>query len=88
MKVKINKLYRGHVSVRSQVVNKCINKNQDLIIDHNGQIMTISHYRLVNPKQMTKKEIQSKFNNEKYVLYDFPWRPDCEVECEGQEKLF
>ena len=75
MKFKVNKLWRGHVSVRDYIVRKCTKLKEDLIIEHDGKEMTLPYRKLKNPKQIHAKKIQSKFKGT-YTLYDFPWAPE------------
>jgi hypothetical protein len=75
MKYLVKKLWKGHVSVRDYVVKRCAQDREDLIIDHNGEEMTIPYKSLSNPKQLHAKKIKSKYRGE-YTLYDFEWKPE------------
>ena len=78
MKIKVKKLFCGHLSVRDYIVQKCIDKKEDLVINFNNRIMTVSLEIL---KQSKSKFCQFAFNSQyrenfKYKLIDFPFIAD------------
>jgi len=75
-KVKVKKLFIGHVSIRDYIVEKCLHKKQGMVVDYKGRKMTILYDQLKNSKQLTKDSFQSKFKNTTYKLYDFMFIPD------------
>ena len=75
-KVKIEKLFIGHVSIRNYIVEKCLQKKQGIVVKFKGKSMTIPYEQLKNYKQLTKDSFQSKFKDTTYKLYDFPFIPD------------
>lgn len=78
MRKKVNKIWQGFCSVRDYEVKDCFEKGEDLIITHEGEIMTVKNKDLKNPVQLNPKEIQSKMGTKSYHLFDFKWRPDSE----------
>lgn len=88
MKVKVEKIFNGFVSVRDHLVEKCVKLKEDLVIEHNGEFMTVPFKTIANPImfQIHKTKFRSKYNTGMfYELYDFKWKPD---EEEKQQKLF
>lgn len=75
-KVKVKKLFIGHVSIRDYIVEKCLQKKQGIVVNFKEKSMTILYEQLKNYKQLTKDSFQSKFKNITYKLYDFPFIPD------------
>jgi len=74
MKVKVKKVWLGHVSVRNYIVEKCIRMKEDLIIEHNGSKKTFPYRSLKTYLLNSSGEMFiSKFNGKKYKLIDFPW---------------
>lgn len=76
MKYTAKKLFKGYVSVRDYIVNKCLSKGEDLLIEFSGKFMTISLNDLKNNYQIHKTKFQSKFGNKQYELIDFEFIPD------------
>lgn len=76
MEVNIKKLFNGHVSVRDYMVRQCVAKGENLTIIHENQKMTVPLSVIKNPQQLFKTEIQSKYSNATYQLYDFKWKPE------------
>ncbi len=75
-KVKVKKLYMGHVSIRDYIVEKSLEKQQGIIINFNDRKMTIPLERLKVTFQIHKQKFQSKFSEKKYELLDFEFIPD------------
>jgi len=76
MTYKPKKLFKGYVSVRSYIVDTCLKKKSDLIIQYKDEKMTIPYIRLTNLFQFHKKQFQSKYSNHTYELVDFNFIPD------------
>ena len=75
IKVEVTKIWLGKVSVRDYVYKKALKSKQSLGITHGKEFMIIPYENLKKAKQYTDTIIQSKFNNKKYRLVDFDWRP-------------
>ena len=73
---KPKKLFKGYVSVRSYIIDTCLKKKADLIIQHKDDKMTIPYMKLTNLFQFHKKQFQSKYSNKTYELVDFNFLPD------------
>lgn len=78
MKTKIKKLFCGHASVRDYIVQKCINKNEALIVVYNNRIMTVPITALKLAKsKFHGLRFYSQFKyNTSYKLLDFPFISD------------
>lgn len=75
IKVEVTKIWLGKVSVRDYVYKKALKTKQSLGITHGKEFMIIPYENLKKAKQYTDTIIQSKFNNKKYRLVDFDWKP-------------
>ena len=75
IKVEVTKIWLGKVSVRDYVYKKALKSKQSLGITHGKEFMIIPYENLKKAKQYTDTIIQSKFNNKKYKLVDFDWKP-------------
>ncbi len=75
IKVEVTKIWLGKVSVRDYVYKKALKSKQSLGITHGKEFMIIPYENLKKAKQYTDTIIQSKFNNKKYRLVDFDWKP-------------
>ena len=75
IKVEVTKIWLGKVSVRDYVYKKALKNKQSLGITHGKEFMIIPYENLKKAKQYTDTIIQSKFNNKKYRLVDFDWKP-------------
>ena len=75
IKVEVTKIWLGKVSVRDYVYKKALKTKQSLGITHGKEFMIIPYDNLKKAKQYTDTIIQSKFNNKKYRLVDFDWKP-------------
>jgi hypothetical protein len=73
MKTKVKKLFNGFASVRDYIIKKCVDKREDLVIEYDGDSMTIPLSTLIRPFQIHKTKFKSKFNKGSYTLYDFKW---------------
>ena len=87
IKVEVTKIWLGKVSVRDYVYKKALKTKQSLGITHGKEFMIIPYENLKKAKQYTDTIIQSKFNNKKYRLVDFDWKPYKE-EDKNQGKLW
>jgi hypothetical protein len=70
---KAQKLFNGYVSVRSDIINSCLNNNEFLKITYKNKEMLLSPYDLHDKKhQFVKKQFTSKFGGF-YELFDYKW---------------
>jgi len=86
MDVRVNKLFNGFVSVRDNIVKKCVAMRQDLVIFHDGKRMIVPYEKIKDPDrfQIHKTVFKSKYQGGgSYQLYDFKWNPT----DNGQQKL-
>ena len=84
--IKVDKIFRGHVSVRDYRVQHCVDHGLDLRIEHDDEYMVVSHKQLKQGLfQFHKRSFKSRFKKgQKYELIDFKWVPY----CKEQERLF
>jgi len=75
-KVKIKKLFLGHVSIRDYIVEKAIEKEQGITVEHEGMNMVIPLEQLKHRFQFHQQQFCSKFSEKKYELIDFKWKPN------------
>ena len=75
----MEKLFNGHVSVRSHIVEECIRKNKHLLILFRNERMLLHPNELKNFKQFNSALFKSKFNGKSYQLYDFAWKPNTQL---------
>lgn len=76
-KVKVKKLYRGHVSVRDYIVDHAIMHGLGLKIYFNKQVMTVPIDQVAQVFQFSKQSFSSQFSSgQKYQLIDFTFVPD------------
>jgi len=75
IKVQVDKIWLGKVSVRDYIYKKCLRKKESLGITHGKEYMWIPYADLKKAKQYTDESFKSKFNNKKYRLVDFDWKP-------------
>jgi len=76
MRYKIKRQYKGLVSVRDYIIDKCIKNNEPLIIEFEGQQMTVSLSSLKSKFQLHNKKFRSKYSEKTYELIDFVFEPD------------
>lgn len=76
MKTTVKKLYKGHVSIRDYIIEKCKTKNEDLVIKYRKWVMTIAKDKLNKGKTLTRKNFDSKYNFNNYKVIDFKFKPD------------
>ena len=75
IKVKVDKIFLGKVSVRDCIYKKALRKKESLGIEHGKEFMFIPYDKLKTAKQYTKDTFKSKFNGKNYKLVDFDWKP-------------
>lgn len=71
MKYSVKKTWHGHVSVRDYIIKKCRDREEDLIIDYNGEEMTVPWKSLSNPRILNPKKIKSKYSRLLHILSPF-----------------
>ena len=86
IKVQVDKIWLGKVSIRDYIYKKCLRKKESLGITHGTEYMFIPYDKLKQAKQITNECFTSKFNGKKYKLIDFDWKP-FKPENPNQEKL-
>jgi hypothetical protein len=77
MKRIVKKLYRDCVEVRDYDVQDCIQRNENMTIEYDRDIMTLSPNELIN-KMVSKssKTFPSKMGGKDYKLCSYYWEPD------------
>ena len=75
IKVQVDKIWLGKVSIRDYVYRKALRKKESLGITHGKEFMIIPYNQLKTAKEYTDQNFQSKFNNKTYRLIDFNWKP-------------
>ena len=75
IKVKVDKVWLGKVSVRDYIYKKALRKKDSLGIIHGKEFMIIPYGQLKKAREYTQKLFMSKFNNQTYKLVDFNWKP-------------
>ena len=75
-KVKIKRLYKGFASVRSYIVQDCIDNKKSLQLICGTETMTIPHENLSKFLQLNKQSFESIYSNIHYKLYDYFFKPD------------
>ena len=86
IKVKVDKVWLGKVSVRDYIYKKALRKKDSLGIIHGKEFMIIPYGQLKKAREYTQKLFMSKFNNQTYKLVDFNWKPYKETNP-NQERL-
>ena len=72
-KYDVKKLWNGRVSLRDYIVEEQIRKKKSIIVRYQDDTMILSPLQLEKRDSMT--ECTSKFNGQKYKLYDYVWKP-------------
>ena len=75
IKVQVDKVWLGKVSVRDYIYKKALRKKDSLGIIHGKEFMIIPYGQLKKAREYTEKLFMSKFNNQTYKLVDFNWKP-------------
>ena len=86
IKVQVDKVWLGKVSVRDYIYKKALRQKTSLGITHGTESMFIPYEKLKSAKSYTDESFTSKFNGKKYRLVDFDWKPYKEDNTQ-QEKL-
>jgi len=86
IKVQVDKVWLGKVSVRDYIYKKALRLKESLGIVHGKEYMWIPYEKLKSAKSYTDESFTSKFNGKKYRLVDFDWKPYKESNTQ-QEKL-
>ena len=86
IKVQVDKVWLGKVSVRDYIYKKALRQKTSLGITHGTEYMFIPYDKLKSAKSYTDESFTSKFNGKKYRLVDFDWKPYKEDNTK-QEKL-
>lgn len=77
MKFNVKKMYNGKVEVRDYQLKECLEKNDDMVIEHDGDIMTIPFVELKTKAVSKSKLFESKIPGSKsYHLIGYDWNPD------------
>jgi len=66
IKVQVDKIWLGKVSIRDYIYKKCLRKKESLGITHGTEYMFIPYDKLKQAKQITNESFTSKFNGKKY----------------------
>lgn len=84
MRIKVKKMYNGHVSVRDYIIKSCRIKKEDLIIEYEEKFMTIPLGMLTkdNGFQFHRRKFKSKWNDSTYELIDFKFKEDDETQLD------
>lgn len=75
IKVRVDKIFLGKVSVRDYVYKKALRNKDSLGIEHGKEFMIIPYANLKKARQITDQSFTSKFNGKEYKLIDFDWKP-------------
>jgi len=86
IKVQVDKVWLGKVSVRDYIYKKALRQKTSLGITHGSEYMFIPYEKLKSAKSFTDESFTSKFDGKKYRLVDFDWKPYKE-DNSNQEKL-
>jgi hypothetical protein len=86
IKVQVDKVWLGKVSVRDYIYKKALRQKTSLGITHGTEYMFIPYEKLKSAKSYTDESFTSKFDGKKYRLVDFDWKPYKEDNTQ-QEKL-
>ena len=86
IKVQVDKVWLGKVSVRDYIYKKALRKKESIGIVHGKEYMWIPYEKLKSAKSYTEASFKSKFNGKEYRLVDFDWKPYKEDNSK-QEKL-
>ena len=67
IKVQVDKVWLGKVSVRDYIYKKALRKKDSLGITHGKEFMIIPYGQLKKAREYTQKLFMSKFNNQTYL---------------------
>jgi hypothetical protein len=80
MTIKVKKLYRGCVDVKSYDRKECMDKKENLIIIHDDKKMTLTPVHVKVKIKAKSALFTSKIGMEDYYLYSYKWNPDINQE--------
>jgi len=69
-----------YADVYSYLVQKCIKKREELVIDVGDKRMVIPPERLKSYEKLTTQKFVSQFGGKDYYLYSYKWVPQTEEE--------
>lgn len=76
MRKDIKKRYNGLVELRDYDVEECIQKNENMIINHDGEQLVLTPAELVSRRESVSPKFESKIAGAKnYHLYGYAWEP-------------
>ena len=75
IKVQVDKIWLGKVSVRDYIYKKALRKKESLGIVHGKEYMFIPYENLKKARIYTDQLFKSKYNDKMYRLIDFDWKP-------------
>lgn len=76
MTFHIQRLYKGQATLRSDQIQKAVQRGEDILIDCNGEQMTIPNKDIESSIINKSAPMPSKFNvGTSYQLCDFLWIP-------------
>ena len=75
-KITVKKLYKNCASIRDYVVQKCIEKNQDIMIHYKDWQMLLSVNNLKEASQFHQQDFESKYCDRTYQLLDYKFIPE------------
>lgn len=77
MKYNIKKMYQGKVEVRDYQLKECLENKEDMIIEHDGDTMTIPFDQLKTKAVSKSKLFETRIPGGKsYHLIGYNWNPD------------
>ena len=80
MKFSVKKMYNGRVEIRDYQLKECLEKNDDMVIEHDGDVMTIPFDQLKTKAVSKSRLFETRIPGGKsYHLIGYDWNPD-EVE--------
>tara|TARA_R100000773_G_scaffold1373_1_gene2047 strand:+ start:2380 stop:2646 length:267 start_codon:yes stop_codon:yes gene_type:complete len=86
IKVRVDKIWLGKVSIRDFIYKKALRKKESIGIEHGNEYMFIPYEKLKSASQYTRNKFRSKFTGKDYKLIDFDWKP-FKPEDKNQGKL-
>jgi hypothetical protein len=76
MKLSVKKLYLGRAELRDYNVKDCIEKNENIQIEYEKNVMTLSPSELKTKLVNISQTFESKNGGKSYKLYAYKWNPD------------
>lgn len=74
--IKVRTIWQGKVGIHPKFLDECLEKKDDLCIEHEGDFMQIKFSDL--PKKLvgkSKETFLDKFSQQPYQIYYFKWSP-------------